>query len=282
MMISTGAGTPASDWDPIVDRLRAVGHVFSYERAGMGWSDGGPWRPDATRTVNDLHRVLQELRSQGIDGPWILIGHSLGGLFVRQFAGRFPDRVAGLVLVDPTHEELLRRGRAVFGRKAMAAQMAMTLVYVGFPRSVARLVLALGGLTFARKLVGGATDEDVRRNVSLYLRSGFRRSYFSEMASVPAIARDLLADPPVLGSSPVAVVTAAPPEDPSSLMGRFRKDWLEMHEAIARSSSRSVRLTADRGGHFIYKDDPDTVIKALNWTSRQGAHNDLGHTLPTS
>ena len=277
-MIETGAGTLACDWQPILDRMRQVGHVFSYERAGIGWSDGGPWRPDPTRTVEDLHRLLGVLGAEGTRGPWILVGHSLGGLFARQFAARYPTEVAALVLVDPSHEEQLRRAGATFGRKALALQVTMAAVYLGYPRFVARMVLGLGGIRLARKLVGGETDDEVRRNASLYLRSGFRRSYFAEMAAVPALARSLLSEPPRPGALPVAVVTAAPPQDAANLMARFRDDWLKMHESIA-SADRSIHLVADKGGHFVYKDDPDVVVQALEWavTACGGVAPDTGN-----
>jgi pimeloyl-ACP methyl ester carboxylesterase len=112
-----GAGRPTvvfesglSDWSntwaliqpAVATRTRAC----SYDRPGMGYSDPSPHPPTAGNAVKDLHALLQ---NAGIDGPLLLVGHSLGGFYMKVYAATYPEQVAGLVLVDPSEERLWDR-----------------------------------------------------------------------------------------------------------------------------------------------------------------------------
>jgi pimeloyl-ACP methyl ester carboxylesterase len=79
-----------------------VTRVVSYDRAGLGWSDPGTQPLDAAKSARELHTALQRA---GIDGPYVLAGHSYGGMVVRMFADLYPDEVVGLVLVDASHPD---------------------------------------------------------------------------------------------------------------------------------------------------------------------------------
>jgi len=72
----------------------------SYDRAGLGWSDADPMPRTAQRIVNELRTLLTNARTKG---PYVLVGHSFGGLAVRLYAAQYPEEVVGMVLVDPTH-----------------------------------------------------------------------------------------------------------------------------------------------------------------------------------
>ncbi|MFR9804483.1 alpha/beta fold hydrolase [Pseudonocardia sp. RS010] len=74
-----------------------------YDRLGTGWSDVVDLPRPGSRVTDDLRELLEAI---GLPGPYVLVGHSLGGLYARLFAKRFPDDVAGLVLLDPTHEDI--------------------------------------------------------------------------------------------------------------------------------------------------------------------------------
>jgi pimeloyl-ACP methyl ester carboxylesterase len=74
-----------------------------YDRLGTGWSDAVDLPRSSARVTDDLRELLSVA---GVAGPYVLVGHSLGGLYARHFAKRFPDDVAGLVLLDPTHEDI--------------------------------------------------------------------------------------------------------------------------------------------------------------------------------
>jgi pimeloyl-ACP methyl ester carboxylesterase len=101
VVFENGFGGPLEHWSKVQPAVSRFARTVSYDRAGAGLSDKGPTPRDGRRIAAELHRAL---RLADIPPPYILVGHSLGGLYVRIFAGLYPDDVAGLVLVDPTQE----------------------------------------------------------------------------------------------------------------------------------------------------------------------------------
>lgn len=106
VLVSAG-GRPAKDWTPIQPAVSTFTRVCSYDHANVGESDKAPVRfQSVDEVVNDLHAWLQAADEKG---PFILVGHSISGLYVRRFATRYPRESAGLVLVDSSHEEQVLR-----------------------------------------------------------------------------------------------------------------------------------------------------------------------------
>jgi len=191
----------------------------------------------------------------------------MGVIYARLFQRRHPEVVAGLVLVDSSHEEMLGRIRAEVGSWAVAAQVGMGLTMAAAPRSLGRLLIDTGlGRRPMARLVGGDSPAEQRRQAALYLTSAFRRAQVAELLAVPSSLAELQNGNRNLGSLPVAVVTAAdPPTGSRSPMARFRPAWVAMQNDLASLSTRSTRLTATTGGHFVHLDDPKTVLAGLEW-----------------
>jgi pimeloyl-ACP methyl ester carboxylesterase len=113
----TGEGSPTvvlngasldtvSDWVWVLPEVGKVTRVCAYDRAGLGWSDASPGAPDTVQNALELHTLLQKA---GIGGPYVPVGHSFGGLYARTFAGRYPDEVAGMALIEGTHPDFPAR-----------------------------------------------------------------------------------------------------------------------------------------------------------------------------
>lgn len=101
--MEAGAFGLAADFAAIQEKLAAKGlRSCAYDRAGMGWSDPGPQPRDSAAIIEDLEKLIA---ASGERGPFILMGHSMAGLHTRLFAGRNPDKVAGLVLIEATTPE---------------------------------------------------------------------------------------------------------------------------------------------------------------------------------
>lgn len=100
VVFENGYGISLEAWARVQPAVSRFARTVSYDRAGFGLSEDGPAPRDGRRIAAELRRAL---RAADLPPPYVLVGHSLGGLFVRVFAGRYPDEVAGLVLVDPTH-----------------------------------------------------------------------------------------------------------------------------------------------------------------------------------
>ena len=103
VVLISGGGRTAKDWAKVQPAVSSFARVCSYDRAGLGKSDKVGSKPQSVdEIVEDLHTLLSV---SGEKGPFILVGHSLGGIYVRTFVTRFPGEVAGLVFVDSSHEE---------------------------------------------------------------------------------------------------------------------------------------------------------------------------------
>lgn len=101
IIFESGLGTPLNNWEQIQSSISANYKTVSYDRRGIGESPV----TDSARTLENLVNDLDQLISQNkIDGPIVLVGHSLGGHIVRKYQQLFPSKVAGLFLVDPTNE----------------------------------------------------------------------------------------------------------------------------------------------------------------------------------
>jgi pimeloyl-ACP methyl ester carboxylesterase len=104
IVMETGQDGPHLDWYKVVPAIRGSNRTCTYDRANIGASDKAPTPRTSADVVADLHRLLAVA---GIEPPYLLVGHSLGGISMRLFASTHPDEVVGLVLVDPTPTTIL-------------------------------------------------------------------------------------------------------------------------------------------------------------------------------
>ena len=97
VVIDAGLGDWSTAWGFVQTEVAKTTRVCTYDRAGSGWSESGPLPRDASQFVNELHTLLQ---NANLPGPFVLVGHSLGGLPVRVFTDDHPSEVAGVVLIN--------------------------------------------------------------------------------------------------------------------------------------------------------------------------------------
>src|SRR5215210_8856488 len=97
VLLDSGMGMFSAQWVRVQREVSGTTRVCAYDRAGMGWSEMGPDPRDAKQVSSELHALLG---GAGIEGPYVLVGHSFGGLYMQTYAARYPDEVAGVTLVD--------------------------------------------------------------------------------------------------------------------------------------------------------------------------------------
>lgn len=102
MILETTSDGSSANWGWVQPEVAKFTRVCAYDRAGRGWSELGPEPRDAERIAGELHTLL---RNAGVPGPYVMVGHSAGGLFVRQYAQRYPNEVVGMVLLDAAHPD---------------------------------------------------------------------------------------------------------------------------------------------------------------------------------
>lgn len=110
VVLEAGFGSSSSAWADVQEQLGRTTRTCSYDRAGLGASTGSGGVRDASDDVRDLARLVERA---GVERPYVLVGHSYGGLVVRLFARAHPDRVAGVVLVDAMGRAQTKRSLAI-------------------------------------------------------------------------------------------------------------------------------------------------------------------------
>ena len=101
VVFENGLGPPLEMWGKVQPHVSRFARTVSYDRAGVGLSENGPPPRDGQQIAGELRDAL---RAAGLPPPYVMVGASLGGLYIRVFAGAYPDDVSGMVLVDPTHD----------------------------------------------------------------------------------------------------------------------------------------------------------------------------------
>jgi pimeloyl-ACP methyl ester carboxylesterase len=227
VVLEMGLGAAGTSYDVIAQRIAPFIRVVWYDHAGVGRSDPAP-RP---RTIADLAADLQVLlHAAQIPPPYVLLGHSLGGLTVRYYQQRYPGDVVALVLIDAAHEEQREQLLAALPPEAP-----------GELPSVAQYRMALA----ARWADPTANDEGIDNvaNSALMRHCG------------------------PLADLPVVVVSRgraqAPAGLPVDLVARREQAWRHMQCDLAALSSRSVHLIAERGGHLVHQEQPDLVVEGI-------------------
>jgi pimeloyl-ACP methyl ester carboxylesterase len=137
VVLETGLGAWSSHWALIQPAIAEHTRVCSYDRAGLGWSEPVPAPRDANRIAIELHALLQ---AAGIPAPYVLAGHSNGGLYARLFTSLYPSEVIGLVLADPTPVDLFARLPATRGDFSSLEQQARAFAWLA-PFGALRLII---------------------------------------------------------------------------------------------------------------------------------------------
>jgi pimeloyl-ACP methyl ester carboxylesterase len=273
VVFDAALGASALGWSLVQPDVSTFARTCAYDRAGFGWSERGPLPRTAGRAADELRVALERA---GERPPFLLVGHSYGGLVMRIVAARHPGDVAGLVLVDPAHpedwlspapkeQERIDRGIRLCRHGLLASRFGLAHV-------VSALVGA-GAATAARRVVNAVTrrrfeaDLDfivapffklpahVQRPVrQFWTRPAFFEALGSQIASMSTSAGEVLdAAPHGYGDLPLVTISRASADDHT----RRRQD------AVAALSSRGQHVVANRGGHWVPLDDPGLVIDVI-------------------
>jgi pimeloyl-ACP methyl ester carboxylesterase len=232
------SGTPgfSAQWGWIQPAIAEFATVVSYDRPGLGWSDPTPDKDilDPRDTADRLHAALQKL---GLPGPYLLVGHSYGGLTSRVFAAAYPDEINGLVLVDPSHPD---QGGSAGGRDPGGSMWFMAvLAHTGG----LRLGLATG-LFDGR--IGDLPEQQVDEAAAIFVRAGQWSTVQLEFAAWSDIATQLEHAQP-LGDLPIAVLTAG--------TGSFEEH--QLHAELAALSNRSSHISVPKATHLSLLTDSE-------------------------
>jgi len=258
---------PGLSWAGVQPEVAKFAHVCTYDRAGLGWSESGPKPRTAPSIVEELHTLLAQA---GVEPPYVLVGHSIGGLYARLYAHEHPEQVAGMVLVDSTHEEQYARMPEGIVRVQRTANKVAPLIFGLLQALNSMGLMALlaerkgiwpmpippeGRAAYMSAVFSGTRHLDTAARETLGLQES--------MAAV----RDRQLGP--LGNIPLTVISAG---RPAVSAGRgisaadaeqMKRLQDEMHAELAALSTQGKRVTAQESGHYVQIDQPQVVVDAI-------------------
>lgn len=248
-------------WSAVQDEVAQTTRACAYDRAGIMWSDAKTGPQDADGVARDLHAALA---AAGELGPYVLVGHSLGGPYVMDYTRLYPDEVAGLVFVDTTHPDQLKRFEAAKLPGGEINNLALTAMQIAGRTGLVRL--AAGAQPGPNGMPAAAWDESrafAPQSLPAVLAEG--------KATVATL--DEAGKLRSLGDRPLVVLSATKPW--SAILIRasgmtvaqynhMMAIWNDLHTDEASWSTRSRRQDVPDAGHYIQFNRPDIVIAAVN------------------
>jgi pimeloyl-ACP methyl ester carboxylesterase len=261
VLLMAGGGAFSIDWTLVQPKVAQDTRVCSYDRAGLAWSDPGPADETVEQTISDLHMLLEHEEEKG---PYLLVGASVGGIYIQAYQRAFPKEVAGLVFSNSSN----RVGRMVDGKPSLIWELSEEQISSTFPLPAS----AKGTAPTSEDDPFDRLPPDLRA-VRLWLETrlwekweptkekpdstlSWRKEFLKEFAETDAKKYPL-------GSLPVVVISSDPAAPESEIHTHDeagpRLDYL---------SSNSIHITAAGSGHEIHLYKPDIVIETVARTVR--------------
>jgi pimeloyl-ACP methyl ester carboxylesterase len=254
VILEAGYGANASAWGRVQPALSRSTRVCAYDRAGYGFSDPGPLPRDGAAAARDLDQALEQA---GVEGPYIVVGHSAGGLYGRLFAARRPGEVAGLVLLDPTVEQVVPTPGSGDGLDGIRRRVRRCLENAQAQPPPALSDAAWSGC------VGRAPSE---HDWAVALRPETWRNQLSELDSMfGRTSMDTMRLGDLLRAVPLYVITASDTANASTTVGygdHPQSVWELQHVRLAATSERGFQRTV-LSSHLVMIDRPEVVVEAV-------------------
>jgi pimeloyl-ACP methyl ester carboxylesterase len=254
VILESGLNDFYVSWAKVQPEIAKVTQVCSYDRAGLGWSETSPDPRTSEVMAEELHTLLDNAE---IAPPYILAGHSFGGIVMRAFAHRYPDEVIGMALVDSAHEE---QGVHLPFLKDAAENM------IGQFRTLSVIssfgLMALSPETIPNR---GFPDEAYKQYQAVLATTNYFDGAIAETTAfyfkAPSLKITGVQDLPliVLSHGLTDTTSGIAP----SQQDQFEQEWAKMQTELTGLSSKSKRVSAQKSGHYIQLDQPELVIKAI-------------------
>ncbi|MFO1350559.1 MAG: alpha/beta hydrolase [Gammaproteobacteria bacterium] len=244
VILEAGLGGTSLDWVYILPGVAQFTRVCSYDRAGYGWSDASP----SPRTSEVIAAELDELlETAHVRKPYLMVGHSFGGLITRLFAAQHPEKIIGIVLIDATHEAQDQR----FAKGQVNTQIT--------PRPERNFVIA------NYYQVPDALPEPARRIAqTLAIRPNAVATLYGELRSMHLSLEKMQAWNPRIPDVPLLVMAHDARASATTATARRMADiWMEMQQDLVSRTHHGHFTVIENSGHHIQLDRPDKVLEGI-------------------
>jgi carboxyl-terminal processing protease len=235
VVIDTGVGDTMERWQDFQFQAAEITRVCTYDRAGYGSSEPGPLPRTSQRTAEELKQLLKKAH---VEGPYVLVGHSLGGLNMQVFADRYPDLVAGLILLDPTPLPFIT-GQVFPELYRMLEQQTVEL-----QRTV--------------EAMRQSTDAEAQA------KANYLEAVASENAELISESASQVAAIESFGDIPLIVIGSGKPNPAFGAEARaFQQFWIEQDLKLAIKSTNGKFGLVPESSHYLHEDAPEVVLDAI-------------------
>lgn len=271
VVFEAALGGSSISWALVQPKIAELTGTCAYDRAGMGFSELGPEPRTAQRIVDEIHAVLE---AAAIPKPYLLVGHSFGGMTCRLFSAQYPEEVVGMVLLDPadpnTWSAPSREQLQKIWAGALLARQGALVARLGIARATADLA-RLGARRMARAMAvamsGGLLAGHTGRLIApidrvpaelrpmaagFWIQPRFYQSLASQIQHMPESAAQVVGTP-MKTDMPLTVLSA-------SSLPVYEKN---QNEVLATRSARGRHIVVANSGHWIQLDQPEAVIEAI-------------------
>jgi pimeloyl-ACP methyl ester carboxylesterase len=264
VILDSGLGGASLDWALVQPKISEHTLVCSYDRAGIGWSDESSNKRTCQNMVDELHMLLHKAE---IPAPYVLVGHSLGGINARLYASKYPNEVSGIVLVDAAHEDQMEKLPPPPGQNKLIKlltnhRVLQFITYIGIPRlffslpSIQKLY-DMFPINIRRAIFA-------KRSTTKYMKTSLK-----EMSCLKESLMQLKFSSEDLGNIPLVVITAG--KEPEGKENGYSQKWIdeqskiwkELQKELATLSENSTTLVAENSDHMIPYYQPTIIVDAV-------------------
>ena len=240
VILESGLGGDVNSWVLVQKKIAETTRVCAYDRAGLGWSDGVKEPMSTAEVAQTLYTLLG---NADVEGPFIMVGHSAGGVHVRTFTHLFPEQVAGMVLVDSSHEN----------QRSNYNSSTIEIIRRDWGWKQCEVLTAIGITRLVVSISVPAPNPVLQAEIANHNRAEYCHAVGNE---VKAFDKDSSQSAPsqTLGDLPLIVLTAGLGTSPH---------WNELQDELASLSANSTHITVENSGHAIQLSQPGVMISAV-------------------
>jgi pimeloyl-ACP methyl ester carboxylesterase len=251
VIFESNGNEPGFRWLEVQRQVATLTRACWYDRAGLGWSDPGPFPNHSEAIAHDLHNLL---RAAKVLPPYIFVGYAMGAFHTRVFRSYFPDEVAGLVLVDPMNEDMTLR---IHNHNELFRPTALLIL---------RMLTDVGLVRLTQPNLGpppqGWSREEWETLDGLYRLPQTRLAGAKELPIW--VNGELARAGNCFGDLPMVVLSAGIQDQEEDPKLDHDHDWkLRLHERLAHLSTHGKHVVVPNSGHDIPDEAPDAIVAAI-------------------